>query len=280
MLELVLKFNILEFDSKLYRQQIGTSMGSTPAPSYSNISMARRLDQKIKNTLQKNTLGNTPLNLLKRFLDDIISIFYGSSKNIHKFLEEINKIHPAIKFTMQHTSIPGEDPNLRCSCPNKESIPFLDTLLTIKQGRVSIDLYRKPTDRNQYLLTSSCHPPQTTLNIPFSIALRIVRICTEEDQREQRFDELKQFLIDREYKPSMIDSAITKARSIPRKEALKNTAARNKQTRRPVLAVTWDPRLPPIPSIQLKHWRSMRSQDTMLAKAFKEPPLTAYSICR
>ena len=125
-------------------------------------------------------------------------------------------------------------------------------------------------------MTSSCHPPQTTINIPFSIALRIVRICTEEDQREQRFDELKQFLIDREYKPGMIDSAITNARSIPRKEALKNTSSRSKQTRRPVLAVTWDPRLPPIPSIQLKHWRSMRSQDTMLAEAFKEPPLTAY----
>ena len=75
----------------------------------------------------------------------------------------------------------------------------------------------------------------------------------------------------------MIDTAIRKARSIPRKEALKDkTAATNKQTRRPVLAVTWDPRLPQIPSIQLKHWRSMCSQDTMLAEAFKEPPLTAY----
>ena len=141
---------------------------------------------------------------------------------------------------------------------------------------MSIDLCRKPTDCNQYLLTSSCHPPQNKLNIPYSIALRIVRICTEVDQREQRFDELKQFLIEREYKQGMIDSAISKARSIPRKEALKNkTAATNKQTRRPVLAVTWDPRLPSIPSIQLKHWRSMCSQNTMLAEAFKEPPLTA-----
>ena len=61
MLELVLKFNIFDFDSKLYKQEICTSMGSTPAPSYSDIFMARRLDQKIKNILQKYTFGNTPI---------------------------------------------------------------------------------------------------------------------------------------------------------------------------------------------------------------------------
>ena len=42
------------------------------------------------------------------------------------------------------------------------------------------------------------------------------------------------------------------------------------------MAVTWDPRLPSIPSIQLKHWMSMCSQNPNLEEVFKEPPLTAY----
>ena len=195
LLELVLKYNIFEFDSKMYRQDIGTSMGSKPAPNYSDIFMARRIDPSIKQLAKIYTEGNVSLRILKRFLDDIFSIFVGTTKNLHKFIEENNKIHHAIKFTMSHTSIINEDTNLRCSCPPQHSIPFLDISLSIENGRISTDLYKKLTDRNQYLLTSSCHPNQTTLNIPFSLALRIVRICSVEEQREQRFLELKYFFI-------------------------------------------------------------------------------------
>ena len=178
---------------------------------------------------------------------------------------------------MSHTSIINEDTNSRCSCPPQHSILFLDISLSIENGRISTDLYKKPTDQNQYLLTSSCHPNQTTLNIPFSLGLCIVRICSVEEQREQRFLELKCFLLDREYKPGLVDSAINRARAIPRKEALKESVTDPSTTlRRPIFAVTWDPRLPSIPSIQNKHWRSMVSQNPYLAEVFAEPPLTAY----
>ena len=48
LLELVLQYNIFEHDSTLYRQQIGTSMGSKPGPDFSNIFMARRIDIEIR----------------------------------------------------------------------------------------------------------------------------------------------------------------------------------------------------------------------------------------
>ena len=41
LLELILSQNIFEFDEKLYRQEIGTSMGGKPAPDYANIFMAK-----------------------------------------------------------------------------------------------------------------------------------------------------------------------------------------------------------------------------------------------
>ena len=47
------------------------------------------------------------------------------------------------------------------------------------------------TDRNQYLLTSSCHPTSVTNNIPFSLALRLVRICSEVESRDKGLMELK-----------------------------------------------------------------------------------------
>ena len=75
---------------------------------------------------------------------------------------------------MSHTSIPNEANADKCECLDKASISFLDTLCTIIGGKIDIDLFKKDTDRNQYLLPSSCHPTQTTKNIPFSLALRIV----------------------------------------------------------------------------------------------------------
>ena len=84
-------------------------------------------------------------------------------------------------------------------------------------------MYKKETDRNQYLLTSSCHPAHVTDNIPFSLALRIVRICTKSSDREKRFSELKTMLLARNYKNKIIDAAIERARNIPRAEALKKS---------------------------------------------------------
>ena len=119
-----------------------------------------------------------------------------------------------------------------------------------------MDLYRKPTDRNQYLLTSSCHPTHVTSNIPFSLALRIVRICSLPEDRDKRLAELKVMLLERDYKPKLIEAAIERAKEIPRTEALKKVV-KQKQSKRPVFVVTFDPRLPSISNIGQKHWRTM-----------------------
>ena len=136
-------------------------------------------------------------------------------------------------------------------------------------------MYRKKTDRNQYLLTSSCHPAHTTQNIPFSLALRIVRICSLPEDREKRFKELKQLLLTRDYKSGVINNAIQKARKISRPEALKKVV-KIQNSQRPVFTVSFDPRLPSISKIVNRHWRTMR-QDPYLAQVFPQPPLIAYN---
>ena len=101
------------------------------------------------------------------------------------------------------------------------SLAFLDTSLSVQYGRVVVDLYIKPTDRNQYLLTSSCHPAHVTTNIPFSLALRIVRICSTPETRDLRLLEMKELLLARGYKAGVVNGAIEQARKIPREEAIK-----------------------------------------------------------
>jgi hypothetical protein len=117
---------------------------------------------------------------------------------------------------------------------------------------VVVDLYRKPTDRNQYLLTSSCHPAHVPKNIPFSLALRIVRISTESETRDLRLKELKDFLLSRSYRTGIVDRALEEARQFLCQEAIKKVQNQNKK--RPVFVIQYDPRMPSITNIVKKHW--------------------------
>ena len=133
-------------------------MGIHPAPSYANIYIARRLDNKIRELGMKyGSNGKSAWLLMKRFLDDIIKLFVGTTKQLHNIFDEMNKIHPTLKFTLNHTTPEDEAEEDRCDCKPQNSIPFLDTSLTIIDGKIDTDLYKKDTDRNQYLLRESCH---------------------------------------------------------------------------------------------------------------------------
>ena len=118
-----------------------------------------------------------------------------------------------------------------------------------------------------------------TKNIPFSLAYRIVRICSEQETRDKRLEELKQLLLDRGYKKNIINAAIIKAKAIPRNKALEKTISNSNTDvtrRRPVFAVHYDPRLPALPHIIKKHWRTMVGGDPHLKEVFPLPPLVAY----
>ena len=114
-----------------------------------------------------------------------------------------------------------------------------------------------------------------TRNIPFSLGLRIVRICTNPKTREMRLRELKMLLLQRGYNEKCIERALEKAKKVPRKQALRKNKKKEQQ-KRPVFAVQFDPRMPSITNLVSKHWRSMTSQNQYLAEVFKEPPLTAF----
>jgi hypothetical protein len=276
LMDIILNENIFVFYDSLWKQKVGAAMGSKPVPHYANVFLARTIDKAFKILSSKyDTETVKALQLLKRFLDDYFSIFVGTTKDLHKLLKEINLINPTINLTMNHTSIQGEDSKDKCECKEQSSIPFLDTLCYIKEGRIETDLYKKQTDRNQYLLPSSCHPKQTTKSIPYSLGLRIVRICSEPINREIRLEELKVSLMKRDHKEENIDTSLRRAKRVPRELALRRVAKPN-QSQRPVFALTYDPRLPSIGSLQAKHWRSMKTRDQHLANVFPSPPLTAF----
>ena len=117
----------------------------------------------------------------------------------------MNNLHPSIKFTYEKYNT---------------TISFLDTSSSLSEGVLSTDVYSKPTDTNQYLLPSSCHPPHVTKGIPYSQALRIRRICSTDKSLKKRLGQLKNDLKRRGYKQSIIKKSFNKYHSISRNSLL------------------------------------------------------------
>ena len=82
-------------------------------------------------------------------------------------------------------------------------------------------LHTKPTDKHQYLLKPSCHPNHTKRTIPFSLALRLRRICSTDNFFDQHYKELIAYLVKRSYNQSFLTKEINRVRCIPRHETLK-----------------------------------------------------------
>ena len=155
-------------------------MGTSSAPTYANIMMGV-IDKKMKQ-LATGTATTDPINLLKSFIDDYFLIWIGSVEDLITFLEDINSLHPTLKFTSSFTCpfpclTPVSTPH-DCFCHSTRSIAF--TQVSIREGQLIIDLLRKPRDRCMYLLPSSCHPAHITItnNISYSLCVRLVRFIT------------------------------------------------------------------------------------------------------
>ena len=97
----------------------------------------------------------------------------------------------------------------------------------------------------------------------------------EEATREIRIHELREMLLQREFKTGVINAAISKARAITRQVALRWVLHQAINTR-PVFVALYNSRLPSIPKITRQHWQSMVSECNYLKEVFPEPPLVSY----
>ena len=169
------------------------------APSFANLFLAK---------FEHDALTNSPylLHTWLRFLDDIFAIWTEGSDKLKVFVHYLNNLHPTIKFTCSHSLT---------------NIPFLDVMVSLKDGLIQTDLCTKPTDKHQYLLISSCHPTHTKRSIPYSLALRLRRICSDNYTYKQRCKELMDFLVNRGYELNFLKTQIRRASDISRNAALK-----------------------------------------------------------
>ena len=98
-------------------------------------------------------------------MDD--TFFIHKEANKQGFLQHINSVDPAIKFTVEDNKEDG-------------SIPFLDTIVKLEaDGTLSITVYRKPTHTEQYLQWDSHHHPSAKFSVIHTLSHRTKTVCSK-----------------------------------------------------------------------------------------------------
>ena len=160
--ETVSKWNVFEFGADHYVQVSGTAVETKIAPSYANIHGST----KSKNTGRSCTEFHG-ISEMHRWLiiwrDGEAELPELSVSKKLRFFETLNAFHPSIQFTYEYS---------------KTSVNFLNVTVNLgKGGRLWTDLYTKPTDTHQYLLTSSCHVKKSRGN---SQTIGIRNVCSND----------------------------------------------------------------------------------------------------
>ena len=160
---MILIMNNFVFNDERFIQRHGTAMGTRMAAAYANLFMG---------DFEKKALQNYPdkPHLWLRYIDDILMVWTHGEEKLDEFIKNLNSIHSTTKPTSERSAT---------------SIPFLDVNIQLHDG-IETDLYCNPTDKHQYLLHSSSHPNHTKRSIPYSLALRLRRICSTDNFFETR----------------------------------------------------------------------------------------------
>ena len=85
-----------------------------------------------------------------RYIDDVFFIWTHEEEKLQLFLTDINNCNPHIKLS------------------NKKHISFMDLKVSLCDGKLTTNLYVKPTDRHRYLYYTSAHPNHTKRSIVYS----------------------------------------------------------------------------------------------------------------
>ena len=165
---------VLCFKNFLLCLQIWATVGTRLAPSYANLFLGKFEKQAIDNSLLKPFIW-------WRFVD-IFMIWTHGEEHLKTFIGYLNSIHPSIKFTHEYSN------------SLHQTLPFLDVQVHLINNHMQTDLHTKPKDKHQYLLKTSCHTNHTKKAIPFSLFLRIRRICSNDTFFDQRSRELFEYL--------------------------------------------------------------------------------------
>ena len=205
----VLTNNNFFFDGICRHQEEGTAMGSKMAPPYANLSIGYLEETKLYPSLPKHfprDIVELIIEWFLRYIDDGF-ILWPKGLLIDALLTLLNSLNPSIQFTLERARryMKGNQ--------HYQELAFLDILvMVINFMKLTTDIFYKETNSHFYLDYHSHHPQHMKDNIPYSLAKKLICFIPNEERLEFRLNELKTWLLKRNYPSHLIDKKIHNAK--------------------------------------------------------------------
>ena len=200
LLEFILSNNYFVYNDCIYKQIHGCAMGSPVSPVVANLCMEVIEDSAL-------SISTVPPKIWKRYVDDSFVIIKKDS--VSAFHDILNSIDPKISFTIE--------------TENNGQIAFLDTLVTRKNGVITIDVYRKPTHTDRYLDYTSHHEKKHKISTAATLLNRASNLPSTTDGKAKEIKHVRDALKANGYPPPVISNILKKKNStetIPSPEEL------------------------------------------------------------
>ena len=255
-LKLILQENSFEFNGKNYLQTHGTAMGTKMAVAFANIFMSA-VETEILNLSKTKPLE------LKRYIDDIFSLWETDRKKIDEFIALANRHHLSIKFTAEISD---------------KEINFLDT--TVYKGErfhnlgiLDIRTHFKPAETFQYTHFSSCNPHGVRKGLDKGRNLRLLKTNSSAKSFYENIYNFKKSLRARGYLHNLIEKITSEVEFTERKSALQ----KSNEVRKKILpfVTTYHPALSNLKNILTSKWHLIQDQP-LLREIYNEPPIISY----
>ena len=158
---------------------------------------------------------------------------------------------------------------------SEKQINFLDVLVTKSDSgeKLCSSLYTKHTDTHQYLHATSCHRVVYKNSIAYGQAIRLKKICSDENDLQRNLVSLEYWLVNRGYRAEKVRPEIQKINLINRANLLikKTKHEENSIT----LVLTFHPALNIVFNV-LKSAHHFLEKSPVLKAVLPKPPHVAF----
>eukprot|EP00804_Cyclotella_cryptica_P016595 CCRYP_001935-RA/>CCRYP_001935-RA protein AED:0.24 eAED:0.24 QI:0/-1/0/1/-1/0/1/0/270 len=187
--------SIVKFGDTYWRQISGTGMGIAPAPPWATIFYALHEQHFVPK-------WSTHLIFYKRFIDDIIGIWLPhpdmatDTSLWSAFCTDLQQWH-GLEWTVSPLST-------RCN--------FMDLALTLTPtGKIDTNLFEKSQNLYLYIAPGSAHPNGMIKGLIFGNTLRIMRLCSHDDDVSTHLTNFKTRLLARGYPLRLLEPLFLQA---------------------------------------------------------------------
>ena len=133
-----------------------------------------------------------------------------------QFQEFLNSLDPHLKFKM--------------TVGDNNELTFLDLGIILKNNKLFTTVYSKSTSIQIYLHADSIHPKSTFTGIQKGVSLRLRRICSTDEEFNERSKEYKAYLVARGHNPTSVLKEFDRTAELTRTQArVKRSDNRDKQ---------------------------------------------------